>query len=251
MDLYALAEPPEAPPAGTSRVPWGLADMAKAIGIVILLTILISIPSALIADLVAGDRDFEDDAVALSIVLGLTIVLEGLMLWTAYRFSVHKYGLDFGALGLRRPARGAWLMPFGIVITSLVVMYIYFGLLSAFGAEPDTDLPEGVFDNAGPFLVLLVISVFVAPPVEEIFFRGFIFGGLRGRWGVILAAVASGILFGLAHVGNPGTFYLLPPIAAIGAIFAFGYVYTGSIIPGIVAHFLFNLLQVSIGLAAS
>ncbi|HET9475949.1 MAG TPA: CPBP family intramembrane glutamic endopeptidase, partial [Dehalococcoidia bacterium] len=119
------------------------------------------------------------------------------------------------------------------------------------GVEPETDLPDGVFDNAGPFLVLFFISVFVAPPVEEIFFRGFIFGGLRGRWGPLLAAVASGALFGLAHVGNPGTLYLLPPIGAVGMLFAFGYVYTGSIIPGIAAHFLFNLLQVSIGLAAS
>ena len=103
------------------------------------------------------------------------------------------------------------------VITSLAVMYVYFGLLSAAGVEPDTDLPDGVFDNAGPFLVLFFISVFVAPPVEEIFFRGFIFGGLRGRWGPLLAAVASGALFGLAHVGNPGTLYLLPPIGAAWA----------------------------------
>jgi membrane protease YdiL (CAAX protease family) len=115
-------------------------------------------------------------------------------------------------------------------------MYIYFGILSAFGVSPDTDLPEGVFVNAGPFIVLFVLSVFVAPPVEEIFFRGFVFGGLRGRWGVLPAALASGALFGLAHVGNPGTIYLLPPVAAVGVIFAFGYVYTGSIIPTIIAH---------------
>lgn len=250
MDDYtAVAESLPAAPEG--RTPWGHADMAKAIGFVILLTILISIPASLIADEVAGGKDVEDDATALSIVLGLTIVLEALMLWAASRFSVRKYRLDFAALGLRKPARGTWMMPFGILITSLAVMYVYFGLLSAAGVEPDTDLPDGVFDNAGPFLVLFVISVFVAPPVEEIFFRGFIFGGLRGRWGPLLAAVASGALFGLAHVGNPGTLYLLPPIGAVGMLFAFGYIYTGSIIPGIVAHFLFNLLQVSIGLAAS
>ncbi|HET9477452.1 MAG TPA: hypothetical protein VFP63_08190, partial [Dehalococcoidia bacterium] len=178
MDDYtAVAEPLPAAPEG--RTPWGLADMAKAIGFVILLTILISVPVSLIADEVAGGRDVEDDATALSIVLGLTVFLEGFMLWMAYRFSVRKYRLDFSALGLRKPDRGTWMMPFGILFTSLAVMYVYFGLLSAAGVEPETDLPDGVFDNAGPFLVLFFISVFVAPPVEEIFFRGFIFGGLR------------------------------------------------------------------------
>lgn len=250
MDSYTVA-PVEAPPAETSRAPWGLLDMAKAIAIVIALTFLISLPAALIADVIAGDRAIEDDPTALSIVLALSVVLEGLMLWTAYRFSVQKYRLDLRALGLRTPSRAGWWLPFALVIGSLAIMYVYFGVLSAVGVSPDTDLPEGVFDSAGPFLVLFVLSVFVAPPVEEIFFRGFIFGGLHGRWGVVLAALASGTLFGLAHVANPGAFYLLPPVAGVGALFAFGYVYTGSIVPGMVAHFLFNLMQVSLGLAYS
>ena len=250
MDSYTVA-PPEQPPIEDARTPWGFADMAKAIAIVILLTIVLSIPPAIIANIVAGDRDIEDHPTALTIVLAISIVLEGLMLWTAYRFSVQKYKLDLGALGLTKPSRAIWWLPFALMIGALGVMYVYFGALSAFGVEPDTDLPSGVFDNVGPFLVLFVLSVFVAPPVEEIFFRGFIFGGLRGRWGTVGAAFASGALFGLAHVGNPGTIYLLPPVAAVGALFAVGYVYTGSIIPGMIAHFLFNLLQVSLGLAFS
>ncbi len=251
MDPYALASPPEAPPDRASRVPWGLADMAKAIAIVIVLTFLISIPFVLAADAIAGNEDIDNDPAALSIVLGSSVVLEGLMLWTAYRFTVRKYHLDFAALGLRRPTRGGWFTPVWIVIGSLIMMYVYFALLSALGVEPNTDLPEGVFDSAAPFLVLFFLSVLVAPPVEEVFFRGFIFGGLRERWGPVLAAVASGALFGLAHIGNPGTIYLLPPIAAVGFVFALGYIYTGSIIPGIVAHFLFNLLQVILGLVYS
>ena len=251
MDDFTVdvADAPAAAPEG--RTPWGFADMAKAIGIVILLTFLISIPPALAAGAIAGDRDIEDHPTALTIVLALSVVLEGLMLWTAYRFSVQKYHLDLRSLGLTKPSRAGWWLPFALMIGALAVMYVYFTVLAAFNVEPDTDLPEGVFDNAGPFIVLFVLSVFVAPPVEEIFFRGFIFGGLRGRWGTVIAAFAGGALFGLAHVGNPGTIYLLPPIATVGAIFAFGYVYTGSIIPSIIAHFLFNLMQVSLGLAYS
>lgn len=245
----AAAGAPAAAPA--DRVPWGLADMAKAVALVILLTVVASIPAAIVAAAIAGSSDVNDNPNSLAIVLGISVVLEGLMLWTAYRFSVQKYGLQLSALGLRRPERAGWWMPFALLFGSLGIMYAYFGTLAAFGVEPDTNLPKGVFDDARPFAVLFVLSVFIAPPVEEIFFRGFIFGGLRGRWGTVLAALASGALFGLAHVGNPGTVYLLPPIAGVGALFAFGYVYTGSILPTMGAHLLFNLLQVILGVATS
>ena len=250
MDSYTLA-PEEATPTPPRRAPWGFADMSKAIGIVISLTFAIAIPSALVAGAIAGSRDVEDDPTALTIVLALSVVLEALMLWTAFRFSVKKYHLSIDALGLKKPARGNWMLPFGLVIGSLIIMYVYFGVLAALGIEPDANLPKGVFDNIGPFVVIFVLSVVVAPFVEEIFFRGFIFGGLRDRWGPLLGALGSGLLFGLAHVGNPGTIYILPPIAAVGALFAVGYIYTGSIIPGMIAHLLFNLLQVTVGLAAS
>jgi len=249
MEDYTAAVVPAADRG--DRAPWGLADMAKAVALVILLTVLASIPAAIVAAAIAGGADVNDNPNSLAIVLGISVVLEGLMLWTAFRFSVQKYGLQPSALGLRRPKRAGWWMPFALLFGSLALMYVYFAVLNVFGVSPNTDLPEGVFDDARPLAVLFVLSVFVAPPVEEIFFRGFIFGGLRPRWGATIAALASGALFGLAHIGNPGTVYLLPPIAAVGALFAFGYVYTGSILPTMGAHFLFNLLQVALGIATS
>ncbi len=97
-----------------------------------------------------------------------------------------------------------------------------------------------------PLIVLLgVLSLGLAPVMEETFFRGFLFGGLRGRWGFFLAALGSGFLFALAHV-DPLVFI---PFTAVGMLFAWGYVYSGSILASMVAHFLFN--GVSFGLAVS
>ncbi len=53
MDSYTVA-PVEPSPVETSRAPWGLADMAKAIAIVIALTVLISLPGAVIADVIVS-----------------------------------------------------------------------------------------------------------------------------------------------------------------------------------------------------
>jgi membrane protease YdiL (CAAX protease family) len=95
-----------------------------------------------------------------------------------------------------------------------------------------------------------VSSLIVAPIIEEIFFRGFVFGGLVGRLRLRWAILGSGLLFGLVHVSTGASFYvILPPVTVIGMLFAWSYSYSGSILPSIGAHFLFNLTQFAAGLS--
>ena len=232
---------------------WTLADIGKAIGIVILGTIVASVPPAIVADLIAGSGAIEDDPTALTIALGASIFLEVFLLGTALHFSVRKYRLSVGSLGLRWPQSGGfWAtvgLAFGLVVGGLGISFVYFAALDAVGISPDTDLPEQAYQSAGPLIVLGVLSLAIAPLMEETFFRGFVFGGLRNRWGVVAAAGASGLLFAAAHLGNPGTIYLIPPVALIGALFAWGYLVSGSLLASVAAHFLFNLAAFTAGIA--
>ena len=234
------------------RMPWTPGDVLKAIGIVVAVLIGTSIPASIVALVIAGSEDIEKDPLALTVALGASVFLEIGLLWTAVHFSIRKYQLSWSALGLRWPQRGGfWTtagLVFGLLIAGLVVSYAYFGALAEVGIEPDTEIEE-TFQSAGPLISLAMLSLFFAPFAEEIFFRGFVFGGLRGRWGIGWAALVSGGLFALAHIGNPGTIYLLPPVAAIGALFALGYAYSGSIYTSLLAHFLFNLFALGAGIA--
>jgi uncharacterized protein len=168
-------------------------------------------------------------------------------------FSVRKYGLSVASLGWRRPTRGGfWLtvgLAFALVMGAFSISFIYFVALDAVGISPDTDLPEQVYQSPGPLIVIAVLSLGFAPLMEETFFRGFVFGGLRYRWGALAAALASGLLFAIAHIGNPGTIYLIPPVALIGALFAWGYVASGSLLASVLAHFVFNLVALTAGIA--
>ena len=233
--------------------PWTPKDIGKAIGIVIIGTIVASVPPTIVAAAIAGSEDIEDDPTALTIALGASIFLELFLFGTALWFSVRKYGLSSGALGLRWPERGGFWMTvgltFGLVIAAFSISFVYFVALDVVGISPDTDLPEQAYQSAGPLIVLGVLSLVFAPLMEETFFRGFVFGGLRYRWGAAAAAGASGLLFAVAHIGNPGTIYLIPPVALIGALFAWGYLVSGSLLASILAHFLFNLVAFTAGVA--
>jgi len=76
----------------------------------------------------------------------------------------------------------------------------------------------------------------IAPFCEEFFFRGIIFAGLAQRMPVIVAAIASGALFALAHL-DPWAFV---PLAVIGVGLAYVYYYTKSLWPNVIAHFAVN-----------
>jgi membrane protease YdiL (CAAX protease family) len=226
------------------RVPWGVREILLAIAVVVGGVILASIPIFLLADWVAGDKKLDEDPNALAIQLAASAFFQFAALSAAWWFSIRKFRLNWSALGLRRPIRGMPWLPFSLAAAGLLVVGVYGAVLSAAGIDPDTDLPDAVFESALPLGIVIVLTVAVAPVVEEVFFRGFVFSGLMRRWGPMWGVVASSSLWGAAHLGNSGYLYVVPPIVMIGVMFAWGYHYSKSILPSIGAHFLFNLLQV-------
>ncbi|MEZ4302328.1 MAG: type II CAAX endopeptidase family protein, partial [Polyangiaceae bacterium] len=88
------------------------------------------------------------------------------------------------------------------------------------------------------------------PLVEELFFRGALFGTLRRRHGNIAVVVMVSMLFALVHQLPQ----VMLPIGMVGAAIAFLRVASGSIWPGFVAHLGFNAVTfyvIATGLADS
>lgn len=238
--------------ASAEWVPWTLPDIGRAIGLVVLTLIATLIPAGIVAWALAGSDQIEDDPEALTVALASGVFLELALLLTAVHFGMRKYGTGPAALGLRPPSRGGFWLTVGLVVVlvigGLTISFAYESAMEAVGIDPDIET-EQVFQSAGPLIALAILSLLFAPLMEEVFFRGFVFGGLRSYWGTAPAILGSGLLFALAHIGNPGGPYLLLPIAAIGALFAWGYAWSGSILSPLLAHTVFNLIALVDGIA--
>jgi membrane protease YdiL (CAAX protease family) len=91
-----------------------------------------------------------------------------------------------------------------------------------------------------PMAWVLFLLAVVVPIGEEIFFRGFVYGGLRERWGIVVAMAASAIFFAFVHLQAVHAF----PIFLLGVLFALLYERTRNLIPGVVAHGVNNLIAV-------
>jgi membrane protease YdiL (CAAX protease family) len=216
-----------------------------AIGVVIGGTIVVGVPAATAAVLIAGDADIAENDTALAVLLGANAVLEMFLLAAVAMFAVRKYKVSWAMVGLRRPRRGSWWLPLVLVSGALVLVWTYFTILFALGIEPESNIPNEAFDSIPLVAIVAVLSLAIAPVMEETFFRGFLFSGLRGRWGVFLAALASGFLFALAHI-DPLVYV---PFTAVGMLFAWGYVYSGSIVSSMIAHLLFNGISFSLAIS--
>ncbi len=133
-----------------------------------------------------------------------------------------------------------------------VVTAVYAALIHLHGTDK---LPSelGVSKSTAALVGAAVFVCVIAPIAEELFFRGFIFGALR-RWrisirghelGTWLAAIVTGLFFGLVHVGSASAVYL-PPLAFLGFVLCLVRWRTRSLYPCMALHSINNSLALGI-----
>ena len=220
MEKFSLPERPISP------VPWTPRDVAWGLGAFVLWILLL-----LLVGILSEKFELPIDT-SLLIVFG-----EAVLLIPAWYFTIHKYGASWADLGLRSFRVSIVGLGCGLMLLSMVFNLLYASLLAGFGLQMQPDIAP-LFEITRSPLLLLFGGAIVAPFVEEIFFRGFIFTGLRHRWTWPKAALASAGLFALAHVLPTSVL----PIFILGLIFAFLYQASGSIWPAVLMHILTNSL---------
>lgn len=114
-------------------------------------------------------------------------------------------------------------------------------LVSAVGVDSHwaDGLPEDLLWDS-PWLVVMgtLDTVVWTPFIEELTFRGLLYGTLRAVTGAPLAAVASGCLFAAAHGYGLAGFL---SVFLSGILWALAYERSRSLVPSIVAHAVNNL----------
>jgi len=158
-----------------------------------------------------------------------------------------------GDFGFRRPALKNAILGFILAgVGYYVVTAIYASVVKLHGSDK---LPSelGVSKSTAALVAATVFVCVIAPMAEEFFFRGFIFGALR-RWRVVvagrnigtwLAAIVTGILFGLAHTGSASSQYLVP-LGFLGFVLCLLRWRTGSLYPCMALHSFNNSLALGV-----
>lgn len=140
---------------------------------------------------------------AISAQFAYTLAVEAISVAMIWALLKH-YRTKFASIGIRRIKA---LDPFYAIIGFAVYMVVYLAaaavltnLIPALNVNQQQDIG---FQNAtGVFaLMMAFVSLVVLPPIaEEIIFRGFVFTGFRRKFGFIISALATSILFATPHL---------------------------------------------------
>ncbi len=247
-----VTEPPPAPVARARSddiPPWGVwtapAAVLMGLGVGILGSVIVGIAAS------ANGSSLSHPSPAVSLTADLVFDLA--FVGAALYFAASAGGLNAACFGFRR-VRIA--LAVGSVVAAAVGYYVvtavYASLVSLHGTDK---LPSelGVSKSTAALIAAAVFVCVIAPIAEELFFRGFIFGALRhwrisigGRQiGTWLAAIVTGLFFGLVHAGSASAQYLIP-LGFLGFVLCLVRWRTRSLYPCMALHAINNSLALGI-----
>lgn len=225
------------------RVPWTLYDVWQAIAVIIFLALI----SFFIRNQIVISKEGIIPLPKSVISFLTTLLIYGVLVFLVWSLVIRKYSASFKDLGLR--SFKVWhILVISVVwlVVIKVLSYVYSFLIILFGYNPPVELIEKVprlFGTSYLGIVLAVVMTgIIAPVVEEIFFRGFIYPPLRKRFGVSGGIILSAVIFGLFHLET----WVIIPIMIIGVVLAYLYETEDSLGPPIMVHALNNLLSLVI-----
>lgn len=149
-------------------------------------------------------------------------------------------------LALKKPSSANWkgyIIPFVVLAAFLRTSYCSNPLVANMPLWLVTPGAMAV----GNVIVLFSVVV-IAPVTEELIFRGYMYDVFRRSFGAYIAVGVTALLFTLAHLpqlgGEPCAFLA---IFSLGIIFALARLKTGSILPPIIFHAIYNFIYIAIG----
>jgi membrane protease YdiL (CAAX protease family) len=178
-------------------------------------------------------------------VVPWAILPTALYLWAYWRFIGGVWGAGASAAMRRQNLRanrlslrlwGASLAAGLIGFGSLVALLVLAARLVPLPAASPIVTPPGM--PAVTALSLLVMASLVAGVTEEAAFRGYMQGPIERRYGLALAVLISGTLFGLLHFPThpADVLWMLPYYIAVSAVYGGLTWAANSILPALVLH---------------
>ena len=206
----------------TYSAPWSIGDTWMGV------VLLVLISGGMVAALFLGlKREYFQN---IGVLLLELVYLLPIVLIFAWRRISWKH-LGFGAFNINVVGIGC-----GLLLGGYSIILLHNWLLTIFGVDTQGDQIFQMFDQLESPVWLFVVGAIVAPIVEEIFFRGFLFQGFRQKYGWMPALFLSSAIFGAAHL-DPVS---LIPTFVLGCVLAVVYHRSNSVWPGILFHAAIN-----------
>ena len=229
-------------PVAVSFPVWNGRDLLELAGFFCLCLVVLMLGAQAASSLLAiylGRPALSADPVTLGMAqILMTNLLNGLALFFIYRTVTVKYRSPFWS---SLKWRGPRAVSAGFFLVSGALLALVMGALSSRipGIE---DLPvSGLLRHAETAVFLGVTAIAVAPLVEEVVFRGFIYPVVEHRWGWVAAVLLTALMFTSLHVTQLwGSWMAVSLILLVGLALSLVRALTGALLPAFLLHLAYN-----------
>lgn len=211
-----------------------------ALGVLIAAAVLVfgTIPIAI------ADPELESTAANDLAQLVVALALVGTALGFALRDRGGELREALRSLGLKAIAwRGV-----GAAIVAWLIYLIIAAVLSPLLQPEQEDVTRSLGveeESVIPLIAAGLLIVVAAPLAEEIFFRGFMYTGLRRSMPIMFASLISALVWGALHLSG-GNIGVAAQLAIFGIVLAALYERTGTLWAPIIAHTINNSIAFTI-----
>src|SRR3990172_10139101 len=155
-----------------------------------------------------------------------------------------RYGLNKEVLGLKKNNLSS--LKIGVIGGVIAILYhllMRVAIIEHLVTPPVIKISYIKFILA-PISINGFPTIILAPVAEEIMFRGFIYGYLRKKLGIILGIIMQAVCFAILHLSfsfsQANAFIILLNTLSIGLIGGMLYEKTGTLYPAIICHVFIN-----------
>jgi len=220
---------------------WGIGDVLRIVILFVFFNHLFSLLSVILKNtFLSSGLDRRAGIVA------ATGLMDLLLLMFILRFVVVRYNQNVSTLGISTN---------GLLKNAGIGLYSYIGFLPILAAiflsmvaiarvlnytPPPQPIYELIFEEKRTSVIIIMscLITVIGPVIEEVFFRGFLYGALKKSFGILWAIILSALFFSFLHTN----ILAFIPIMALGIFLAYIREKTGSLMPAIFVHILHNTL---------
>jgi membrane protease YdiL (CAAX protease family) len=228
------------------RAPWGWLDLLLLVAVALLGTFVISIVLVGIFaafGMTPTSLQNSSNNKSLFLIVNQAILSLGLLAYLVAQIHMRFQSSFWRTIGWRRLQTGT--IPRRVVYLSLILGGFSLSLLvqlASAALQTKAKLPiQEYFQDPRSALLLMLMSILLAPLVEETIFRGYLYPVLARSFGVGAGVVITGTLFGLLHApqlwGGWGQISLL---IGVGIIFTAARAISRTVVASYILHVSYN-----------
>ncbi|MEX0790849.1 MAG: CPBP family intramembrane glutamic endopeptidase [Actinomycetota bacterium] len=155
------------------------------------------------------------------------------------------WGQALANLGLVRVP--AAVMAKAALLGVAIALFLGFGLELIFPSPENAEGPliQAASEPGWQRIIFVLLAIVLAPIFEEFLFRGVMYTGMARSWGKWPAGIIVTVMFGLLHIADIGGYWpALVMITLVGLSLLIVRIRTNSLLPAMVMHATYNLVQV-------